>query len=344
VKSTSPSTQWRVNAAFAVVIGTIMIVAINPKVFRSFSFPQINDLNTFKTMFISIVLEAMPFLLLGVFVSSIMQVYIPESWIRRVIPRNPLLGVLVACLLGIVFPVCECGLIPIVRRLVSKGMPLYAGVAFFLAGPIVNPIVYSATFAAFRTRPEMVYARMGLAVAVSATIGLIVYVLVKLNPFTDTKETYINHSHAHAHAHTTTRTVRSSRVEEVMKHAGGEFFDMGKYLILGSLITAFIQAFVPRAELTNVGQGEFGSHLFMMGFAFILSLCSTSDAFVASSFVSTFSASSLLTFLVFGPMLDLKGTLMLLSVFKPRFVLLLAVIITFTVLVGSWIVGKVYLG
>jgi uncharacterized membrane protein YraQ (UPF0718 family) len=338
VKSTSPSTPWRVNAAFAVVIGTILIVALNPMFFRSFSFPQINDLNTFKTMFISIVLEAMPFLLLGVFVSSIMQVFIPESWIRKIIPRNPLLGVLVACLLGIIFPVCECGLIPIVRRLVSKGMPLYAGVAFFLAGPIVNPIVYSATFAAFRTRPEMVYARMGLAVAVSATIGLIVYVLVKQNPFKTTKETYINNAHA------TTQINRSSRVEEVMKHAGGEFFDMGKYLILGSLITAFIQAFVPRAELTNIGQGEFGSHLFMMGFAFILSLCSTSDAFVASSFVSTFSASSLLTFLVFGPMLDLKGTLMLLSVFKPRFVLLLAVIITFTVLVGSWIVGKVYLG
>jgi uncharacterized membrane protein YraQ (UPF0718 family) len=292
-------------------------------------------LGIFKTMFISIVLEALPFLLLGVFVSSFMQVFLPESWLRRVIPRNALLGVMAAGLLGIVFPVCECGMIPVVRRLIAKGMPLYAGVAFILAGPIVNPIVYSSTFAAFQSMPEMVYARMGLAVAVSAVVGLLVLYFIRYDPMKHPKPAFAVHSHPNGSFH----VHRGSRVEEMMKHAGGEFFDMGKYLILGSLITAAIQSFIPRSELIGIGQGEFGSHLFMMAFAFLLSICSTSDAFVASSFLSTFSAGSLLAFLVFGPMLDFKGTLMLLSVFKTKFVLFLIVVVSLAVLAGSMMAG-----
>ena len=337
-QATSPST-WRINLVFAGLIGFILIISFHLSLPHLRLPLQFDGLNAFKTMFISILLEAMPFLLLGVVASSIMQVLIPETWIRRIIPRNPVLGVLIACLIGILFPVCECGLIPIVRRLVSKGMPLYAGVAFFLSGPIVNPIVYSATLTAFRTRPEIAYARMGLAVAVSAIIGLLVYAFIKNNPLKNTEESSVAHSHSDVsgHAH------RRNGFEEMVKHAGSEFFDMGKYLILGSLITAFIQAFVPRSELVSMGQGGLNSHLFMMGFAYILSLCSTSDAFVASSFVGTFSASSLLTFMVFGPMLDLKGTLMLAAVFKRKFVLMLAIAISLVVLAGSLLIGQIFL-
>lgn len=298
------------------------------------TFLTADSLGTFKTIFIGIVLEALPFLLLGVFASSLMQAFIPERWIRRIIPRNALLGVAVASLLGLVFPVCECGMIPVVRRLISKGMPLYAGVTFILAGPIVNPVVYSSTFAAFQSMPQLVYARMGLALAVSAAVGLLVLLVTKRSPLRNA-----NHAHArHSHGDASHPAHPGNRFEEMMKHAGGELFDMGKYLILGSLITAAIQSFIPRSELIGIGQGEIGSHLFMMGFAFILSICSTSDAFVASSFVSTFSAGSLLTFLVFGPMLDFKGTLMLLSAFKARFVLLLIVAVAFFVLTGSILV------
>ncbi|RKP58223.1 permease [Cohnella endophytica] len=324
------------NATFGIVIAFIVLFSLNPSLISNLSFTVGPEVHTFKTMLISIVLEALPFLLLGVFVSSFMHVFIPEAWFRKMIPRNPYLGVLVACLLGIVFPICECGLIPIVRRLVSKGMPLYAGVVFILVGPIVNPIVFSATFNAFRTKPEMVYARMGLAIAVGAVIGLIIYYFVKINPIRISRES-INNASTHTHSHSCSRFV------EMLEHAGGEFFDMGKFLIFGSLITAAIQAFVPRSDLVNIGQGEFGSHFFMMGFAFILSLCSTSDAFVASSFASTFSAGSLLTFLVFGPMLDFKSTLMLLSLFKIKFVLFLAGLIAITVFIGAWMLGNHYL-
>ncbi|MCL6458971.1 MAG: permease, partial [Gorillibacterium sp.] len=106
---------------------------------------NLTTLQSFKTMFISIVLEAFPFMLLGVLVSAVIQVFISEEMIQRWIPKNPVLGLLFGCLLGIVFPLCECGVIPVIRRLLAKGMPLYIGIVFILVGPIVNPIVFMAT-------------------------------------------------------------------------------------------------------------------------------------------------------------------------------------------------------
>jgi uncharacterized membrane protein YraQ (UPF0718 family) len=269
-------------------------------------------------------------------VSSIIHVLVPDQWFRKLIPKNVWLGLLAASLLGIVFPICECGMIPIVRRLLAKGMPLYAGVVFILVGPIVNPIVFSATWTAFRTRPEMVYSRMGLAVAVGIVIGLLIHWFVKQNPLRNhtlmnTNNGFVILQHHHHH--------NRNRIREMLKHTGDEVFDMGKYLILGSLITACIQAFIPRSHIVDIGHGDISSHFYMMGFAFLISLCSTSDAFVASSFVNTFSLGSLLTFLVFGPMLDIKSGLMMLSLFKTRFVVVLAIMIAAFVFIGSWIIS-----
>jgi len=333
----SPSTWW-INVIFVLVICLALLAVLNPESINPTRWSQLDKLHIFKTMLISIILEALPFLLVGIIVSSILQVFVPEAWIRRIVPKNPLVGVLVASLLGIIFPICECGLIPIVRRLVAKGMPLYAAIAFILAGPIVNPVVYSATLVAFSNNPQMVYARMGLAIAVSMTVGLLVLLFIKRDPL---RPTPLLHSSPHAEMSAASR--KPSKMNDAMKHASGEFFDMGKYLILGAIVTALIQSFIPRSELLLLGQGEISSNIFMMGFAYIISLCSTSDAFVAFSFSSTFSASSILAFLVFGPMLDLKGTLMLLSAFKVRFVLFISIVITLAVLAGSIAVGHLFL-
>ncbi|BBH20573.1 UPF0718 protein YcgR [Paenibacillus baekrokdamisoli] len=335
--------QWGINLFFIALMSFMVVIFLHPSVFSDLSMPDLTLLRSFKTMFISIILEAFPFILFGVLVSSFLQIFVSEKWIRKLVPSNPLLGILFACVLGILFPVCECGLIPVVRRLIAKGMPLYVGVVFILVGPIVNPIVYAATYIAFRTRPEMVYARMGLALFVGLVIGLVLFTFVRKNQLKTSQSTLyssvstedgkIEHQHKRS----------SSKITQMLEHAGSEFFEMGKYLMFGSIITAAIQAFVPRSDLVDIGQGAITSHVFMMGFAYILSLCSTSDAFVASSFVNTFSAGSLLTFMVFGPMLDLKGSLMLLSVFKTRFVLTLAFLIVITVSLGSFLIERFYL-
>jgi uncharacterized membrane protein YraQ (UPF0718 family) len=281
----------------------------------------------FKTIFISIFLEALPFLLIGVFLSSLLQIFISEQTIQKWVPKNPFLAILFACMLGIVFPICECGIIPVIRRLIKKGVPVYAAFVFILTGPIINPVVFMATWMAFRVNPSIVYWRMGLAFIVAVVIGLILYRFLKMSPMRSEHTTKHEHDHIHSKFGT--------KLTSILDHTSSEFFEMGKYLLFGSILTAVIQSWLSREALYSVGNNEWLSQLFMMGYAYVLSLCSTSDAFIAATFSSTFSAASLLTFMVFGPMLDFKATIMLLSVFKTKFVLQMMALIAITVMSGS---------
>jgi uncharacterized membrane protein YraQ (UPF0718 family) len=296
-------------------------------------------LQTFKIVFLSIILEALPFLLVGVLVSALLQAFVSDKLIQKLTPRNPFAGVLFGSLLGIVLPLCECGMIPIVRRLIRKGLPAYIGIIYIVAGPIINPIVFGATFAAFRTNKELAYSRFYLAFLVSVALGLILYKFMKRNPLKSGPETQGDHGHVHLeHEHGQTGHEQGGvmkRLSDIPAHSAEEFFDMGKYLILGSFITALLQTFVARSSFAAVADHELLSHLFMMGFAYALSLCSTSDAFVAASFSNMFPPAALLSFLVFGPMLDLKSTLMMLAVFRKRFVLKFSILIALLVLIGS---------
>ncbi|MEK4998468.1 permease [Paenibacillus sp. FSL H7-0918] len=284
-------------------------------------------IDTFKTAFIGILLEALPFVLAGALLSSLLRVFIPDEMISRWIPRRPLPAILFACLLGIIFPVCECGMIPLVRRLIHKGMPVYVAIVFILSGPILNPVVYGATMTAFRSHSELAYARMGLAFAVACLIGLIIYATVKKSPIRlnvqrETGEAHQNNS-------------RGGKIAAVFVHTSDEFFEMGKYLMIGCLLTAGIQTFMVQDSLAAIGAKPLGSYFFMMGLAFVLSLCSTSDAFVASTFVHSFPSGALLAFMVFGPMLDFKNSLMLLSLFKTKFALYLFFLIFASVFIGA---------
>lgn len=359
------------------------------------------SLQSFKILFISIILEAFPFILLGVLASALLQVFVSDALIAKLTPRNPVVGVLFGSLLGLLLPLCECGMIPVVRRLIRKGMPAYIGIVFIFAGPILNPVVFTSTYTAFRTQPSMAYSRMGLAFAVCVVLGLLLYKYLKKSPLREDKKLknslhmhdhshghshehhehshghadahdahghHANeHSHGHAHAHDThdhsrghshehydaheqpPRTdsrnsgksaagTRFGRFGSTLAHASDEFFDIGKYLILGSFITAFIQTVLDRSVLTALSDQPVMENLFMMAFAFAVSLCSTSDAFVAASFNGIFGPGALLAFLVFGPMVDFKSTLMLLSAFRTKIVLALIAFIFAAVLIGSIVI------
>lgn len=288
------------------------------------------DIQSFKTIFLSIVLEASPFLIAGVLMSSLLQVWLSERMLQRIIPRNPLVGLLCASLLGVIFPVCECGIVPVVRRLIKKGMPAYLGIAFMLAAPVVNPIVYAATFAAFRTRPEMAWERMGLAYGVAVLTGLFIYLLANGNPLKRSREDLTGGASAEE-----TKSTWSGWAEHLLN----EFFDMAKYLLFGAFLAASLQVLVSRSVLVDIGSDSLTAYPFMMGLAYVMSLCSTSDAFVAASFSNVFAKGPLLAFLVLGPMLDFKSTLMLLSSFRTRFVLLLVGSLVVLVWLGAAVVG-----
>lgn len=279
-----------------------------------------------KTLFLSIVLEAIPFVLLGVFFSAFIQTFVTEEQVRRWTPRNPLLELPFAGLLGFLFPVCECAVIPVVRRLIQKGMPVHVGIVFLLAGPIVNPVVLSSTFLAFQRQPDMALYRAAAGLIVALAAGVLVWLFVRRNPLRLGVERQILHEAAH------TEAIRG-KLSATLSHAVDEFFDMGKYLLFGALISALLQVFVSRDTLLSIGQTPLTSHLVMMGMAYLFSLCSEADAFIAASFANTFHAGSLLAFLVYGPMLDLKNTLMLFSTFRAGFVVKLLVTVTLLVLV-----------
>ncbi|MGD1415930.1 permease [Bacillus subtilis] len=286
------------------------------------SFLQLNSI------FISILIEAIPFILIGVILSGIIQMFVSEEMIARIMPKNRFLAVLFGALAGVLFPACECGIIPITRRLLLKGVPLHAGVAFMLTAPIINPIVLFSTFIAFGNRWSVVFYRGGLALAVSLIIGVILSYQFKDNQLLKPDEPGHHHHHG----------TLLQKLGGTLRHAIDEFFSVGKYLIIGAFIAAAMQTYVKTSTLLAIGQNDVSSSLVMMGLAFVLSLCSEVDAFIASSFSSTFSLGSLIAFLVFGAMVDIKNLLMMLAAFKKRFVFLLITYIVVIVLAGSLLV------
>ncbi|MDH2363847.1 permease [Priestia megaterium] len=270
-----------------------------------------------NSIFLSIVLEAIPFILLGVFASALIQVFVSEEFIQRLIPKNPYIALLPAVLVSALLPVCECAIIPVIRKLLKKGMPLHIGVVILVGAPILNPVVFAATFYAFQSNMSIVYSRIGLAAVACILIGLSVYFFFRNS--NQLRDVYV-HEHEDA-------TV-GNKLKQTLYHASDEFFDMGKYLLFGALVASLFQTFLDRQLLTNLASNDYMSSAVMMGFAYVLSLCSEADAFVASSFSHTFSPTALLAFLLYGPMMDFKNTIMLLSFFKKRFAFSLILIIT----------------
>ncbi|MFC0473385.1 permease [Halalkalibacter kiskunsagensis] len=285
-----------------------------------------------NTIFLGIVIEAVPFILLGVFVSALIQIYVKEEFIHRFLPKNAYAALLPAAILGAIFPICECAIVPIVRRLIKKGMPLHVGVVFLVAAPILNPVVAASTFFAFRTDLTVLYARMGLAFVLSIIIGGILYLVFKnRDQLKWTKEELVGRQVV---LETGASARKMNRLKQTLYHAADEFFLMGKYLILGAFIAALFQTFLDRSVLQAIGSNEWSSTAVMMAFAYLLSLCSEADAFVAASFGNTFTTGSLIAFLVYGPMIDLKNTIMLFAFFKARFVLIFIGVVTTIVFIS----------
>ncbi|PLR91669.1 permease [Bacillus sp. T33-2] len=279
--------------------------------------PSFLNLNT---IFLSILIEALPFVLIGVLIAGIIQIFVKEDHIERLIPKNKYVAVLMSCVVGALFPACECGIVPIVRRLVSKGVPIYAAMGFMSTGPLINPIVIASTYMAFGNDAKIAALRMGLGFVTAIMVALAVSWLFKGNQFKASMT--ITHTHA-----VSKRETVSSRFWSMLTHSIDEFFDMAKYLIMGAFLAAFVQTYMPAKALLQAGNGPVSSLLVMMGLAYILSLCSEADAFIGASFSSIFPTSSILGFLIFGPMIDLKNTLMMLSVFRFKFVMIVLALV-----------------
>jgi uncharacterized membrane protein YraQ (UPF0718 family) len=324
-----------------------------------------NQLNNGFTIFLSLLLEAMPFLLLGVFLSSLLLLFVDESKLVEKMPKNPLLGALFGSMIGFLFPVCECGNVPVARRLLMQGVPTPVAIGFLLAAPTINPIVIWSTWSAFRDQPEIVVLRVVFSLAIATIIGFIFSFQPDLVPFlqpaiarylkfnppappktnrrgqksqlqpqTNTPSllqsgTYIlggrtgasqriDNNYSEVAAISNLSKPLSEKLRSLLDNIVQELRELGGVMVLGSAIAAATQVLAPRDLILSLGAGPISSILAMLVLAAVVSICSTVDAFFALSFASTFTSGSLLAFLVFGPMIDIKGIGLMLSIFKPK--------------------------
>jgi uncharacterized membrane protein YraQ (UPF0718 family) len=290
---------------------------------------------TFVTIFLGIFIEAAPFLLLGSLVSGLIHIFVDQSVFDRYLPRRALPAALSGAALGLLFPVCECGVVPVTRRLYEKGLPMSIGVAFLLAAPVVNPIVMISTYAAFGWGPVL-WGRLAFSFLVALVVGLIFHYAKPQEILLPA--VYGAHAHACSHHHAHDQAVKPAfrlRLQQALTTAGDDFLDMARYLIIGSLLAATMQTLVPQTLLLAIGQGAVTSVLAMQALAFVLSVCSTVDAFLALAFSGVFTTGSIITFLTFGPMVDIKSSLMFLGVFQRRIVFYLILLpLLLTLLIG----------
>jgi hypothetical protein len=336
-----------------------------------------NQLNNAFTLFLSLLVEAIPFLLLGVLFSGVLLGFVDERKLIARIPRNPLLGALAGSLVGFLFPVCECGNVPVARRLLMQGVPAPVAIGFLLAAPTINPIVIWATWTAFRDQPEIVVLRVVFSLIAATIIGWVFSTQKDLRPLLqpaiaralplpkpDSSETQLLTAETPSllqsgtfilgmpggavpiesllqdnwkppEAGKTEKTSKPSslfhrlskeRLRLLLDSMVQELRELGGVLVVGSAIAAIVQVGTPRELILNLGQSPVSSILAMLLLATVVSICSTVDAFFALSFAATFTSGSLLAFLVFGPMIDIKGIGLMLSIFRGRAVIYLMVL------------------
>jgi uncharacterized membrane protein YraQ (UPF0718 family) len=311
--------------------------------------------------FLSILFEGAPYILVGTLLSGFIDAFLPAKLLDRMLPKNKILSTLAAGFLGLIFPVCECAVVPVVRRLVQKGLPLSCALAYLLSAPIVNPIVIVSTLTAFKefqhqghaaayqetlaartadgqtaglgdhaaalqnalSQTGMTFARLSLGYVVAVLIGL---VLIRKKPEDVLQPSVvagIAGSGGGGHVHTPPAGV-DAKLTHAMRTTMRDFLDTAMYFAIGVAITSVFNTQVDQTRIEAVSTNEFLAIPSMMGLAFILALCSTSDAFIAAPMAmpdSGLPSAAKLAFLVFGPMLDVKLVFMYASIFRRKFLI-----------------------
>lgn len=298
---------------------------------------------SFATVFSGIVLEAMPFMLLGALAGGLIEVYVSRDRLISMLPRKTWWTVPVAAALGVVCPVCECAVVPVAKRLSGKGMPVPAVIAFLLGAPLVNPIVGVSTAVAYSFSVRAAALRLAAGYAIAVAAGLAVGFLYPGDSALIAEKDEIRHhdcssgcecgnSHHHGSHYS------GNRLLEAFRHASADFIAVGQFLVIGAFIAAFFQTVIPRQSLTHFTSNPISAILVMMALAMALNICSEADAFVAASFRAVMPFSAQFAFMLLGPMLDLKLLLMYTGLFRRKAIATLAFIVFALVfLVACWL-------
>lgn len=315
--------RWRPGALEVLTVGLIVVLVGQRWIVGWFDSPR---LQAGATIFVSIIVQALPFLVLGVVLSGAIAAFVPASFWRRALPSRPCLAVPVAGCAGAVLPGCECASVPVAGGLIARGVAPAAALAFLLSAPAINPIVIASTFVAFPNDPEMAAARFVASLITAVIIG---WLWLRLG-----RDEWIRMPRRdHLVGQSDWHTFRLTATHDFL-HAGG-------FLVIGGLTAAVLNVLVPRDWLQTVADNPWLSVLAMAALAVVLSICSEADAFVAAS-LTEFSLTSRLVFLVVGPMVDLKLIALQSGTFGKAFATrfapaTLVVAIVMSVIVGGWL-------
>ena len=306
------------------------------------------QLELFFSLLLALFLEAAPFLLLGSLVGALVETYLSQEFLARRLPRSRWGAVALGLGAGLVLPTCECGVVPVVRRLLGKGVPPATALTYLLAAPVVNPVVLISTYVAFQGKWSMVLGRVAVVGLTAVTVGLyysrrgtaqilrngadpcIQPLGQMLTAPAPAPAPACGCGHEHAPG--------QKGFMRVLVHTGEEFMHMSLYLLAGAIAAAASKAFLPVWLLTAVQDNLLLSVGALMALAVLLSVCSEADAFVAASFLG-FPGAAQLAFIALGPMVDLKLLAMFGGTFRKRVVLVLALVPTVMVLVLSLLWG-----
>jgi uncharacterized membrane protein YraQ (UPF0718 family) len=292
--------RWRPGAVEYVALGLLFLFFAQSFFVNFLNTPSIQS---GSTIFVAIMIQALPFLLFGVILSGVIASFIPPSFWQKILPKNKALAVPVAGCAGLVLPGCECASVPVSSSLMNKGVPPAAALSFLLSAPAINPIVLVSTFVAFSGEPEMAVARFVASLASAILVG---WLWLK---FGDNRWLKIpNRSHL----------MGKNKFDTFRLTVSHDFLHAGGFLVIGAALAAALNVGIPSEIMRTVAENPILSILVMAALAILLSVCSEADAFIAASFTE-FSSTAKLTFMVVGPMVDLKLISMQAGTFGKKF-------------------------
>jgi uncharacterized membrane protein YraQ (UPF0718 family) len=307
-----------------ILVGLVLLaVALRSRV----GWFEAEELRLWSTLFVSICIQALPFLVLGVVMSGLIATFVSPELVQRLLPRREALAVPTAGLAGMALPGCECGSVPIAGRLVAAGTPTAAALTFLLSAPAINPVVLVSTAVAFPNDGRLVVARFLASFFAAIIVG---WWWARRTDKSLLKIPTADHDHG------------ATRWASFVDVASRDFVHAGGYLVVGALAAATLQLIVPRSILDTVADNELLSILMFAALAVILSICSEADAFVVAG-LPQFSLTSRLVFLIVGPVIDLKLVAMHAGVFGRRFALVFAPVTLTVAVLSAVVIGRLIL-
>lgn len=323
-RAPSPRSTWIAAGIGVVIIAALFLIdAFLPTLFPASLPTRAQD---GLTLALSVLIEALPFVVLGVLLSIVVQVWLPADVIHRWLPRRAWARRAVLSLLGMLIPVCECGNVPFARGLMMRGLAPAEALTFLIAAPIVNPIVILTTHAAFGWDGGILVARLVGGYLIANLIGWI----YSRHPSPESLLTQRFVDTCERVTHEPGTPVRRSLTQFLV-----ELRAVMPALVIGSALAGAVQVLIPRDVLLTIGANPVLSIVAMMLLAIVVAICSNVDAFFALSFASTFSSGALVAFLLVGPLVDIK----MLALMRTTFTTRTLVGITAVVLASAFVIG-----